>query len=86
MPTSGLAPLRGAVDDQTLFRWSPRTPTTGYFLATLRVAPQRIANGRPDPILFCSQTSVCRPRFDKLKLVGHQPLILLALAPIGVYC
>jgi len=20
------------------FRWSPRTPTTGYFLATLRVA------------------------------------------------
>src|SRR6185436_14672865 len=30
--------LRGAVMTNDFFRWSPRTPTTGYFLATLRVA------------------------------------------------
>ena len=28
----------GCGHDERLFRWSPRTPTTGYFLATLRVA------------------------------------------------
>ena len=33
-----LAPLRGAVMTDDFFRWSPRTPTTGYFLATLQVA------------------------------------------------
>ena len=33
-----LAPRRGAVMTNDFFRWSPRTPTTGYFLATLRVA------------------------------------------------
>jgi hypothetical protein len=29
---------RGAVMTNDFFRWSPRTPTTGYFLATLQVA------------------------------------------------
>jgi len=34
--TSGTS--SGCGHDERLFRWSPRTPTTGYFLAALRVA------------------------------------------------
>ena len=36
--TEDLAPLQGANLLCDAFRWSPRTPTTGYFLATLWVA------------------------------------------------
>ena len=40
----------GCGHDERLFRWSPRTPTTGYFLATLRVALGKPITGvRPDP-------------------------------------
>src|SRR5215475_10986950 len=49
MATSGLAPLRGVVMTNDFFRWSPRTPTTGYFLATLRVALGSVNYIKPLP-------------------------------------
>src|SRR4029079_10324034 len=36
----------GCGHDERLFRWSPRTPTTGYFLATLRVAVGKKTGGK----------------------------------------
>src|SRR5260221_8863604 len=45
-PSSSLAPLPGAFLFADLIRWSPKTPTTGYSLATLRIALLNSASTR----------------------------------------
>jgi len=46
-----LAPLRGAIYLRERFWWSPQTPTTGYFLATLRVETRF---SRTIPVVYAS--------------------------------
>ena len=45
------------------FRWSPRTPTTGYFLATLRVAEVSQLYECPRKALALGLTLTGAPQF-----------------------